>query len=64
MVGWFVPDPWQWLIGVFPPFLIAKALWMALAGDGLWWLALILGIVFQAVLIRWMMQRFNPWAYR
>jgi hypothetical protein len=37
---------------------------MALAGDGLWWLALILGIVFQAVLNRWMMQRFNRWAYR
>ena len=64
LVGWFVPDPWQWLIGVFPPFLIAKAYWMALAGDGLWWLALILGIVFQAVLIRWMMQRFNRLAYR
>ncbi|NRA89382.1 MAG: hypothetical protein HRU28_18790 [Rhizobiales bacterium] len=20
MVGWFIPQPWQWLVGIFPPF--------------------------------------------
>ena len=37
---------------------------MALAGDGLWWIALIAGIVLQAALIRWLLQRFNTLAYR
>lgn len=63
MIGWFVPEPWQWLCGVFPPFWISKAYWMALEDNGFWWVALTIGIVLQVGLIGWLMQRFNKVAY-
>jgi fluoroquinolone transport system permease protein len=59
LIGWFIADPWQWLFGVFSPFLISKAYWMALGGDSLWWLALGLGIVLQSALIGWQVQCFK-----
>ena len=64
ILGWFVAEPLQWLFGLFPPFLISKAYWMALEGQGLWWAALLGGIVLQAGLLFLMMQRFNKVAYR
>jgi len=62
--GWFVAEPWQWLFGLFPPFWISKAYWMVLDGNAWWWVALILGIVLQVVLLLWMVRRFNKVAYR
>ncbi len=64
LLGWFFAEPWQWLFGVFPPFWIAKAYWLALEGDGLWWVALIVGGVLQVGMISWLMKRFNVVAYR
>lgn len=64
MGGWFIPQPWQWLLGIFPPFWISKAYWMAFAGEGLWWLVLIVGVVLQLGLIYWLAQRFHKVAYR
>jgi fluoroquinolone transport system permease protein len=64
MVGWFIPEPWQWLFGLFPPFWVGKAYWMALEGNGFWWLVLIVGILLQVGLIHWLVQRFNKVAYR
>lgn len=64
MIGWFVPEPLQWLIGLYPPFWIAKAYWMALAGNSLWLLALMAGIVLQIGLIYLLVQQFNKVAYR
>ena len=64
LIGWFVPEPWQWLIGLFPPFWISKAYWLALEGRGIWWLALIIGIISQLFLIRLLIKRFNKVAYR
>ena len=64
LLGWFVDEPLQWLFGLFPPFWISKAYWMAYDGHALWWLALIVGIVLQAGLIYWLMERFNKVAYR
>jgi fluoroquinolone transport system permease protein len=51
------------LIGIFPPWWISKAYWMALEGRSGWWVALILGIVLQIVLINWLIQRFNRVIY-
>lgn len=59
LIGWFVPQPWQWLIGLFPPFWVGKAYWLALEGAPFWWLALIVGIVLQLALIRLLIARFN-----
>lgn len=64
LLGWFVPEPWQWLIGLFPPFWVSKAYWMALDGRPLWWLVLLIGIVLQLGLIALLLQRFNKAAYR
>ncbi len=64
LIGWFIPEPWQWLFGLFPPFWIGKAYWLALEGNGFWWGALIIGIILQIALIRWLIQRFTIVAYR
>ena len=64
LIGWFVPEPWQWLIGFFPPFWVSKAYWMALEGRPAWWIALIAGFVLQAALIALLMRRFQVNAYR
>ncbi len=64
MIGWFIPQPWQWICGIFPPFWIAKAYWLALDGNSWWWVVLLLGIVLELALIGWFIQRFNKVAYR
>lgn len=64
LIGWFVPEPWQWLIGLFPPWWISKAYWLALEGRNGWWIVLIIGVVLQIALINWLMQQFNKVAYR
>ncbi|MGB0386215.1 MAG: hypothetical protein ACPGWR_15510 [Ardenticatenaceae bacterium] len=64
LLGWFVDEPLQWLFGLFPPFWISKAYWMAYYGHNLWWLALIVGILLQTALIYLLIQRFNKVAYR
>jgi fluoroquinolone transport system permease protein len=64
LLGWFVAEPLQWLFGIFPPFLVCKAYWMALDGNNLWWAALIVGIILQLGLISVLVQRFTRAAYR
>ncbi len=64
MIGFFVPEPWQWLIGLFPPFLVSKAYWLALEGRSLWWLVLLLGAGLQIGMIRWMLKLFERVANR
>lgn len=66
LIGWFVPGPWQWMLGLFPPFLLAKAYWMALAGDGGWaWVAVLgLGIVLELGVLAWLLGRFRELAVR
>jgi len=59
LVGYFVPDPWQWLLGAFPPFLVAKGYWMALEGDSAAVWPLLLGVVLQLALIRLLLRRLN-----
>lgn len=49
--GWFIPQPFDWLAGIFPPFFATKAYWMVLDGDPNWWIAILLGIVTQLALI-------------
>ncbi len=63
MLGWFVPQPLQWLIGLFPPFWVSKAYWMALEGRRWWEIVLLCGILLQIGLIRWLLQRFTQAAY-
>ena len=64
LIGWFVAEPWQWLFGLFPPFLISKAYWMAFAGESGWWGTLLAGVVLQVGLIAVQVQQFKRIAYR
>jgi fluoroquinolone transport system permease protein len=48
VAAWFAPEPWQWLAGIYPPYLASKAYWVAEAGGNGWpWLAA--GVVVSAV---------------
>jgi fluoroquinolone transport system permease protein len=64
LIGWFVPAPWQWALAGFPPFLVAKAYWMVLAGEGGWGLVLGAGIVAELGLLGWLVVRFRELAVR
>lgn len=55
LVGWFIPQPFDWLAGIFPPFFATKAYWMLLDGNPNWWIAILLGIVTQIALIMLML---------
>lgn len=63
VLGWFAPEPLQWLFGLFPPFWVSKAYWLALEGNNLWFAALLIGIAAQIGLIYWLVQRFIKVAY-
>jgi len=61
--SWFVPEPLQWLFGLFPPWWASKAYWLALDGSNLWIVALLFGIVLQAGLIWLLVRRFRQIVY-
>jgi fluoroquinolone transport system permease protein len=62
--AWFVPMPWEWLFGFFPPYWAVKAYWMAQAGDPNWWLALIAGAVLMSATLAYLMRRFGRLVHR
>ena len=57
---YFVPEPWQWLAAVYPPYAASKAYWVAEAGGDSWWLWVVVGLVGSAmwfpVLTRWFLK--------
>ena len=59
MASWFIPEPYQFLFGLFPPFWISKAYWLALENNYWWSGTLLLGIILQSVLIYWLIKRFT-----
>lgn len=58
-VAWFVPMPWELLVGLYPPYWAVKAYWMAQAGDPNWWLALLAGAVLMSATLAYLMRRFG-----
>lgn len=59
LAGWFIPEPWQWLLGIFPPFLVHKAYWMALEEQQFWLQILGIAIIAQFILIALLTKAFN-----
>ncbi|MBX2810207.1 MAG: hypothetical protein KTR25_00290 [Myxococcales bacterium] len=59
LTGWFLPEAYHWVFGLFPPFLVCKAYWMAYQGHSLWGLVLGLGVAVQVVLGLWFIYRFR-----
>lgn len=49
IVAFFVPEPWQWLNAVYPPYCASKAYWVAEAGGNSWPLWIFAGLVTSAV---------------
>lgn len=62
--AWFVREPWQWIFGLFPPYWISKAYWMALEHRPMWWAALVIGIVFQMATAWLLAREFSRRLYR
>lgn len=58
LFGWFVPEPWQWGLCAFPPFAVAKSLWMSADGATYWWVPALFGASAQLFAIRVMLRRF------
>lgn len=60
----FVPEPWQWIAGVYPQYWAAKAYWVAHAGGSEWPLLALTGIGVSALWVWWMARRFMRAARR
>jgi fluoroquinolone transport system permease protein len=62
--AWFVPEPLEFLFGLYPPYWGVKAYWAAAAGDSLWLLYCGIGIVMSLITITGLSRWFNRVAYR
>ncbi|MHB1134320.1 MAG: hypothetical protein ACYC4L_18270 [Chloroflexota bacterium] len=62
--AWFLPPPWDWLVGLYPPFWAVKAYWLAHAGDPNWWLALLVGLVYMLAVVAYLLRRFDRVVHR
>lgn len=57
-VAWFVPEPWQWLLGIIPTYWPAKAFWVLQSGGNIWpWLAA--GAIVHLLVLWPLLRRFN-----
>ena len=60
----FVPAPWQLVLGIAPTFWPAQ-LYRALdMGEPSWWIYLLAGLAYQALLLAALLQRFQRVMYR
>ena len=57
--AWFLPQPWSWLVGLYPPFWAVKAYWLAQAGDPNWWMALLVGLALMLGALTYLLRRFD-----
>lgn len=64
LVAWFIAEPWQYLAGVFPPYWVAKAYWVAEAGGSGWWIYLAVGAVTLLAALTYVGRRFSMVAHR
>jgi fluoroquinolone transport system permease protein len=61
-VAWWVPEPWQWLLGLVPTFWPVKAYWLAAAGEPYLWVAAV-GVVYTVALLVVLFKRFQENLY-
>jgi fluoroquinolone transport system permease protein len=62
-VSWFVPEPWQWLMGIMPTFWPVKTFWIMQSGAS-YWPYFLIGLTYHAVVLWFMIRRFFVVAYR
>jgi fluoroquinolone transport system permease protein len=61
--AWWAPEPWQWLIGIFPTYWPVKAYWLAAAGESYLWVAAV-GFFYSLAIIIVLYRRFQDNMYR
>lgn len=61
--AWFVPEPLEFLFGLYPPYWSVKAYWAASAGDGLWFVYWAIGVVILSATILGLSRWFSRVAY-
>lgn len=59
LIAYFVNDWWQPVFGLAPTYWPLKIFWLAAAGEGGYWLYLVVGLAYQILLIAVMLRRFN-----
>lgn len=59
LIAYFVLPPWQVLFGVDPLYWPAKFLWLALSNVNDAWMYLIVGLLLQWILLRFLIRRMN-----
>ena len=64
LIAYFVSAPWQWAFGIMPNFWPAQLYWLAQAGEPHYWLALPIGLAYQALLLVVLVRRFNVVMHR
>jgi len=62
--AYFLPEPWQYLAGVVPPYWACKMWWLAEAGEAGWAWMVVPGLLVSAAWIFWLLGRFRAAAYR
>ncbi|MCL6610559.1 MAG: hypothetical protein K6T66_03345 [Peptococcaceae bacterium] len=63
LAGYFIPSGWQPVLGVLPSFWPAKAFWAAWAGEATW-PYVTAGIVYNILLLYWLLRRFQAKLHR
>ncbi|MBX3057311.1 MAG: hypothetical protein KF770_12645 [Anaerolineae bacterium] len=58
LAAWFVPMPWQLLLGLLPTYWPVKVFWLLLAGQPIWGF-LIAGLIYQSLLVAVLFRRFQ-----
>lgn len=64
VAAWFIPEPWQYLAGFYPPYWLAKGYWAASAGQPTWLLFTAIGAGMLASVLVLLVRQFNRVAYR
>ncbi len=64
MFAYFVSSNWQWAFGIVPLYWPAKIFWMLEAGETGTWFALVVGLLYQMLLLALLLRRFNRVACR
>jgi fluoroquinolone transport system permease protein len=59
MAAYFIEGPLQYVFGLFPPYWIFKAWWVAAEGGSRWWAYALIGVFTNVVLLGWMKRRFE-----
>lgn len=64
IVAWFLKEPFEYIIGLFPPYWISKGYWTFLEKDPLGYLFVAMGIIFQLGVIKMLIRIFNKKIYK